>query len=99
VLTSARIRYELLLAGVMFVIGLVPVPVAVYFVGQVIVGPYEGETGLLGLIGQIASDLVSFRPGAWILVLSPYLIVQLLRTLTLGWRKRPRDVTNVTESE
>ena len=98
-LTGTRIKRELILAAVMLAIGLVPVPIAVYFVGQTVVGAYEGDGGVLGLLGQIGSDLVALRLAAWILVLSPYLIVQLLRALTLGWRNRRDDVTSVTDFE
>jgi hypothetical protein len=86
---NARVKYELKLAAVMLFIGLVPVPVAVYFVGQAVVGPYEGASGLFGLIGQIGSDLAQARLAAWILVLSPYAIVQLLRAATHR-RRRPQ---------
>ena len=94
----SQIKYELALAVVMLVIGLVPVPIAVYFVGQAVVGPYEGDGGLIGLIGQIGADLLRLRLAAWTLVLSPYLIVQLLRAVA-HWRRIKRDdVTRVTDS-
>ena len=94
----SRVKYELALAGVMLLIGFVPVPIAVYFVGQAVVGPYEGDGGLVGLISQIGTDLIRLRLAAWTLVLSPYLIVQLLRAVA-HWRRSKRDdVTRVTDS-
>lgn len=96
---NARVKYELKLAAIMLVIGLVPVPVAVYFVGQAVVGPYEGANDLLGLIGQVGSGLVQLQLAAWILVLSPYAIVQLLRVAMRGRRHTRNDVTDVTDSQ
>ena len=97
--TSARIKRELTIAAVLLLIGLVPVPIAVYFVGQAVVGPYEGAAGLFGIMGQIVADLTGFRLGAWILVLSPYLIIQLLRVAIHAQRNRRSDVTRVTDFE
>lgn len=73
-----------LLVGFLF-IGLVVLPVAVYFVGQAIFGDYGG-----GGYGRFYSDLSGrFRAGdvaAWFLVLSPYLGWQTLRLIGLAWR-------------
>jgi hypothetical protein len=82
---SRVIRKELaLLAGFLF-IGLVLLPVAVYFVGQAIFGDYGGQS-----YGQFFGDLASrIRAGegaAWFLVLSPYLGWQILRLIAFGWR-------------
>ena len=91
------VKRELIVAGVLLAIGLLVVPVAVYLVGQEVVGDYESDAGLIGLLGQIWSDFVSLEPSAWLLVLSPYAIVQLLRFALLVIRRR-RDVTEVTDS-
>lgn len=92
-----RMRRELVLAVSLIGIGLLPLPMAVYWVGQQVVGDYESSAGLVGLIGQIWSDLFRLYPGAWVLVLSPYLTVLLLR-IALGTRRRRRDVTRVSDS-
>jgi hypothetical protein len=96
-LHAASIRKELILAAGLLGAGLLVLPAAVYWVGQQIVGDYEGESGLAGLIGQIWTDFVTFAPGAWVLVLSPYAIVSLLR-IALGTRRRAADVTRVADS-
>ena len=91
------LKRELIVAGVLLAVGLLVLPPAVYLVGQEVVGNYESEAGLIGLLGQIWSDFVSLRLGAWLLVLSPYAIVQLLRLALLAKRRR-HDVTEVTNS-
>ncbi|MDG2377079.1 MAG: hypothetical protein P8M18_12105 [Woeseiaceae bacterium] len=61
--------------------GLILLPVAVYIVGRLIFGEYGG-TGFMAFYGMLYSELLSGAPSVWFLVLSPYLIWQLLR-LTL----------------
>lgn len=82
-----------LFVGFLF-LGLVMMPVAVYFIGQGIFGDYGGHgygEFFAGLSGRIRSgDGV-----AWFLVLSPYLGWQSLRLMLFGWRltsgpKRPQ---------
>jgi hypothetical protein len=55
--------------------GLGLLPVLVYVVGEAVVGPYEGIAGLASFLGSIYGDLLRFKPGAWILVTTPSLIV------------------------
>ena len=51
------------------------VPVAVYVLGGLIVGPYEGERGLLGMMGTIYVDALTGHAAAWLLLLAPVLLV------------------------
>jgi len=99
VISKAQLTRELTIAGVLLIIGLVAVPIAVYFVGQTVVGPYEGDGGLLGLLGQVWTEFFDFQLGAWILVLSPFVIVQLLRAVVYRQRNRRSDVTDVTNPD
>jgi len=98
-IATARITRELVIAGIMLIIGLVAVPIAVYFVGQAVVGPYQDDGGLVSLLGQVWTELFDFRIAAWILVLSPYAIVLLLRAAVSRRRNRGGDVTDVTDPE
>jgi hypothetical protein len=67
--------------------GLLVLPFAVYFVGQRLLGDYgEGEGGL-SLAESIWLDLLALRLPAWILVLSPYFVVQLARLVRRVWRR------------
>jgi hypothetical protein len=54
---------------------LIGVPLIVYWVGGLIVGPYEGENGLPGLMTSIYSDALSGQLSAWILLFSPLLLI------------------------
>ncbi len=90
---SSRPLRETLLALVLLAVGLFALPAAVYLVGQEIIGPYEA--GLAGFYDAIGNALIAGNPYAWILVLSPYLSVQLLRLL-LRLRRARRSVNQVT---
>lgn len=78
---------ELSIAAALLAFGLIALPFAVYVVGQRLLGEYEGA-GALGLAESIWLDLLALHPLTWLLVLTPYLVVQLAR-LTRGlWRRR-----------
>ena len=53
------------------------VPVAVFLGGWLLVGPYEGEAGLLGLTLAIYRDALLLDGGAWLLLLAPVLLAAL----------------------
>ncbi len=94
---STTLRKELVLALGLIGAGLLLLPFAVYWVGQQIIGEYESETGLWGLLTSIWSDFFALQLGAWLLVLSPYLTIQLVR-LALMARRLSGSVTSVTDS-
>jgi hypothetical protein len=91
-----RLRNEALLGAILLVFGFCGLPVAVYFVGVQIVGPYEGEKGIEGLIAEIWAALGHGQIAAWVLVLSPYLVVQLVR-LGISLHRALGPVKGVTE--
>jgi len=80
-----RLRNEAILAGLLLAFGLFILPVAIYFVGLQIIGNYEGG-GAVGLVLELWSALVRADAVAWVLVLSPYFVVQLLRLTWKIWR-------------
>lgn len=82
---------EALLALALLAFGLFCLPALVYLVGQRIIGPYEGG-GLYGFYEAIGFSLAAGRPAAWLLALSPYLVVQLVR-FGAWLRRRRRTVT------
>ena len=51
------------------------VPLLVFWTGGLLVGPYEGEGGLVDLMGSIYGDLATLHLSAWILLFAPLLIV------------------------
>lgn len=83
-----RRKKELLICGALLATGIVALPFAIYVVGQRIVGEYAPGRGALDLIAAIWAALAALNPWAWLLVLSPYLAITLLRASWLTWRSR-----------
>ena len=79
---------EAAIAASMLAFGLLALPFAVFIVGQRLLGEYGEEAGALDLAESIWLDLMSLRLSAWLLVLSPYLTVQLARAVRRIWRRR-----------
>jgi hypothetical protein len=82
-------KRELVIAAALFGCGFLLLPLAIYWVGNHVVGDYAAEGGVLALMDQIWSDFFTLDPAAWTLVLSPYLLLQLLRLIRRTWRARP----------
>jgi len=78
-MTASTLKFELILAMTLLAFGMLALPMAVYWVGQVVIGGYESEGGMGGLLGAIWDDLGRGSLAAWILVLSPYVVIQLFR--------------------
>lgn len=76
-----RVLGEIALALCFIFAGLVLLPLAIYLTGQSVFGDYGG-VGFADFYGRLSSDIRDGRPVVWFLVLSPYLILMLLR-LTL----------------
>lgn len=89
-------KLELWLLLVLLAIGLVVLPVLIYLTAAPVAGEYPGD-GLWGLVKHVWGDLGRARPFTWIMVLCPYLFVQLLRLGYVCWRGRP-TVNHVTNS-
>jgi len=78
---------EVVLAALLIGFGLLALPFAVYFVGRRVLGEYGEGLGAMALAETIWLDLLSFRVAAWVLVLSPYLTIQLARGVRRIWRR------------
>jgi len=86
---ATLVRRELILAGLLVPVGLFVLPVAIYFTGQTLLGSYsEDGQGLARLYGDIFSDLGRGFLPAWILVLSPWLGIQILRLVIWPLRRK-----------
>jgi hypothetical protein len=79
---------EVTIAAALLAFGLLVLPFVVYFVGQQILGDYGDGLGALALAESVWVDLLSFRLAAWVLVLSPYLTIQLARGVRRIWRRK-----------
>ena len=77
-----ELRYFGLIAG----FGLLVLPFLVYLAGVLTLGPYDG--GLLAFLGSLYGAFFSLQPGAWSLLLGPYLLFWILRLLTRPLRRR-----------
>ena len=58
--------------------GLVLLPIAIYWIGPQVLGEYGGH-GFADFFRSLGARIRSGDPAAWLLVLSPYLCVQVLR--------------------
>jgi hypothetical protein len=82
-------RREANIAAAAIGFGLLVLPFAVYVVGQRLIGDYGTDGGgPLALAEAIWLDLLALRLPAWILVLSPYITVQLVRSVRRVWRPK-----------
>ena len=70
---------------ILFLVGIVILPAAIYFVGSSIFGDY-GDSGLPSFYGTLLGELQGGEPAVWFLVLSPYLVWQLLRLTFRAFR-------------
>ncbi len=87
--TGRWIRKELILAGASIAVGAILLPIAIYFTGQALLGPYSDEGHGIGhLYGDIFADLAAGYLPAWILVLSPWLGIQALRLAIVPLRRK-----------
>jgi hypothetical protein len=91
---ARHILREIFVALALLTVGLLALPAMVFAVGQTIVGDYE--SGLAGLYQAIADALATGEPYALLMVLSPYLCVQLFRFWLCLRRQRP-TVNQVTD--
>jgi hypothetical protein len=81
-------QHEVAIAAGSLAFGLLALPFAIYIVGQRVLGEYGDGLGPLALAESIWLDLLSLRLPAWILVLSPYLTIQLARGVRRLWRRK-----------
>ncbi len=69
----------------LMILGLIVLPIAIWFVGKSVFGAYGGA-GYADFFGVLSAKLRNGDVVAWFLVLSPYLVWQCLRLMALGWR-------------
>jgi uncharacterized membrane protein HdeD (DUF308 family) len=88
-MTAPDGKKELTIAALLLGFGFLVLPIAIYWVGQQVIGEYAPDAGVLDLAEAIWSDLLQLRPSAWTLVLAPYLMVQLVRLAWFTLRRAP----------
>ncbi len=77
-------KEALLFIGWLF-FGLVLLPIGIWFVGKAVFGAYGGA-GYVDFFGTLSGKIRSGDAVAWFLVLSPWLVWQILRLMVFGWR-------------
>lgn len=79
------ITREVALFVVLLFFGFVLMPIAMYWLGQQLLGDFGG-TGYGDFYGTLSGKFRSFDPTTWFVVLSPWLVWQVLRLTVVGWR-------------
>ena len=90
----AWLKREMIIFLGLAVIGLTLVPLSIYLVGKRMLGDY-GDGGILkDLYADLYSRFVAFEPGAWILLLGPWLFITFVRFLylPLKWKRKPKSL-------
>jgi len=85
------LRREIIIGAVCFALGFFILPLAIYWVGREMIGSYSADAsaGGLALAESIWADLLQLKLAAWVLVLAPYALAQLLRFTLRVWRATP----------
>lgn len=73
--SAAKPTLVLLLLVLLALTGVVAVPIAGYVVGKHVIGAYEGRLGLTDYLGSIYAAAGHGEVLAWVLILSPLLVV------------------------
>lgn len=84
--TTTRLKRELALFLMLLLFGILLLPVAIFAVGDAVFGAYAGA-GFSDFYSTLHVALRSGEPMVWYLVLSPYVILQLLRLTLYGFRR------------
>jgi hypothetical protein len=82
---SRLLKKEAVLFVAMLFFGFVILPIAVWFVGELVFGEYGGS-GYGDFFGRLGGKILSGDLAAWFLVLSPWLALQVARLAIAGWR-------------
>jgi hypothetical protein len=81
-------KRELIIAALLFGFGFLVLPFAIYWVGSELIGEYAPGGNALTLAERIWTDFIRLEPVAWILVLSPYAALMLVRLTRRAWLTR-----------
>lgn len=84
---------EIIGLGVCLFVGIVLMPLLIFYVGAASLGRYEGAA-LGQLYGSVFSGLKEPSTAAWIVILGPYGLFLLFRALRLWWRTSAKLAQN-----
>lgn len=83
-------KKELVLFVILFLTGLVLLPVVIYVIGKSVFGAYDGS-GFATFYGTLQSEFRAGQPVVWFLTLSPYIGWQLFRGTIWAFRRSSPD--------
>ena len=63
----------------MVLLSTIIIPFAIYTGGNWLIGPYEGNFGIMGFFFSIYSDALQAQPAAWFLLSSPFLACTIMK--------------------
>ena len=78
-------KKEVALFVVLLFVGLVFLPMLVWFVGKAVFGAYGGH-GFADFFGSLSARIRAGDGASWFLVLSPWLAIMVLRGMSWAWR-------------
>ena len=82
---ARRIKKEIFLFLALLFFGFVIMPIGIWFVGTAVFGEYGGA-GYADFFGTLSAKIRAGDAVAWFLVLSPWIVWQILRLAAFGWR-------------
>ena len=82
---TKTLKKEAALLAILLFLGLVILPILIWFVGKAVFGAYGGS-GYFEFFGTLSGKIRAGDPVAWFLVLSPWLALQVVRLAIAGWR-------------
>jgi len=74
-----RRKRELIYGGIAAVLGFLVLPLAIFMVGTLLLGPYAGGQSLGVFLGDFYGHLAQGAPRTWFIALSPYVALWVLR--------------------
>jgi hypothetical protein len=91
------LKREAILLTALLAFGLLVLPFVIYLIGAQLFGEYEPGANAFSFLVDLWLELYRGHRAAWLLVGSPYLVIQGVRLAGVFWRSR-KSVTHVTES-
>jgi hypothetical protein len=87
-------RKEFILFVLLFLAGLLFLPLLIYFIGKSIFGTYDGS-GFATFYGTLHSEFRAGEPVVWFLMLSPYIVWQVFRLSIWAFRRPSSGASQV----
>ena len=97
----SRIIRELIIFAAALLLGLIVVPLAIWFVGNRILGPYthgaNPNAGPMALLGDFFSGLSQGALTFWMVAIGPLVIILFVRLAWVAIKSNPRPRSSVAK--